>query len=340
MSKTILITGATGYIGAWTVKFALEQGYTVHATVRDLNKKSKYSFLENIAKESPGKLKLFEADLLKKDSFTEAMEGCNWVFHLASPFTLRFKDAQKELLEPALLGTQNIIQTANKNKGVEIVVLTSSVAAICGDNIDMKNLGINEFNEDYFNTTSSAIHQPYSYSKIIAEKKAWELSVHQNHYQLKVINPGFVLGPSISPQSNSESLQLMHDILGGKFLMGAPDLTFGFVDVRDVAKAHILAAQNPVFNGRCIVVNQNFNMIQLAKEINKFYPKSWKLPKFKAPKLLLKLLAPMFGVTSKFIENNVGHPVYFNSEKSKKVLGIQYIPIQTTLKDMINSFKL
>lgn len=339
MSKTILITGATGYIGAWTVKMALEKGYTVHATVRDLKDKNKYQFLQNIANNSKGSIKFFEADLLKEGSFEEAMKNCDWVFHIASPFTLRFKDAEKELLIPALKGTENIIKTANKNLNIKNVIVTSSVAAVCGDNKDMADLGLSEFNEDYFNTTSSATHQPYSYSKIIAEKKAWELSLEQNHYHLKVINPGFVLGPSISKNSNSESLNFMKDILSGKFLIGAPDLMFGFVDVRDVAKAHILAAENNDFTGRCIVVNQNYNVIQLAKVIANFYPHKWKLPKFKAPKFLLKLVATLFGVTAKFIENNVGHPVYFNSDKSKKILGLQYIPIQNTLKDMIESLK-
>ena len=95
-SKQILVTGGSGYIASWVVKYLLEEGHTVHTTVRDKSKKDKYIHLEEIANNSKGKLVVFDADLMKKDSFLEAMMGCELVIHMASPFfVVGIKDAQK-----------------------------------------------------------------------------------------------------------------------------------------------------------------------------------------------------------------------------------------------------
>lgn len=336
MAKTVLITGGTGYIGAWTVKYALEKGYNVRLSVRDKKQTAKYEFLQKIAEKSAGNLEIFEANLLQKGSFDAAAEGADWIFHLASPFTLRFKDAQKDLVDPALLGTENVLNAASASSTVEQVVLTSSVAAVCGDNADMKTLGVEELDESHFNFSSSVHHQPYPYSKVAAEKKAWEIHDAQNKWKLKVINPSFVMGPSLSANSNSESLQFMKDFISGKFLMGAPDLFFGFVDVRDVAMAHIMAAENNEFKGRCILVAEHLNMVQLSAKLKPFVDAAWKLPKAKAPKFLLKLLAPLFGITAKFVEQNIGHPIQLNNRKSKEMLNINYRDLNDTLKEMLD----
>jgi nucleoside-diphosphate-sugar epimerase len=194
MNKTILVTGGTGYIGSWVTKGLLEKGYTVRLTVRDKDKKEKYRPLQDIEKNTEGKLEIWEADLLKEGSFDKPAEGCLAIMHIASPFTFRIKDPQKELIDPALKGTRNVVNAATKSTTVKKVVLTSSVAAVHGDNIDMKKLGITEFTEEYFNTSSSLNHQPYSYSKVLAEKEAWEIHKNQDKWKLIVINPSFVMG--------------------------------------------------------------------------------------------------------------------------------------------------
>jgi nucleoside-diphosphate-sugar epimerase len=117
------------------------------------------------------------------------------------------------------LGTRNVLNAATKSGTVKKVVLTSSVAAVHGDNIDMQEQKLTEFTEEHFNTSSSATHQPYSYSKVIAEKEAWKLAEAQNRWKLVVINPSFVLGPSLTGSSDSESISFMKDILKGKILL-------------------------------------------------------------------------------------------------------------------------
>lgn len=337
--QTVLLTGATGYIGSWVCRYLLEAGYRVRATVRNRNDKAKYAHLEQMAAAAPGELEIWEADLLTPNAFDEAAKGCEIVFHIASPFRLDVKDVQRELLDPALKGTQNVLQAATRSGTVRKVVLTSSGAAIYGDVADMQAAGLECFTEEHWNTTSSPTHQPYSYSKLIAEKAAWELANAQPQWQLVVINPTMVMGPSLTPYSQSESLKIIKDFLKGQFAMGVPDLKFGFVDVRDVARAHLLAAQQEKAAGRHLLSAEVLGFIDIGKHLRQITGRTLGLPFMVAPKALFWLIAPLFGVTRKFVEQNVGFPLKFDNQKSINALGISYIPIATTLRDMVEAVK-
>ena len=153
-----MITGATGYVAGWIVKKLLEEGITVHAAVRNPENKEKLKYLDEIAKKSPGKIKYFKADLLEMGSYDEAMAGCELVFHTASPFKMQVKNAQTDLIDPALKGTRNVLESANGIDSVKRVVLTSSVAAIIGDAKDFLNLPNSTATEENWNTTSSLKH--------------------------------------------------------------------------------------------------------------------------------------------------------------------------------------
>ena len=186
MKHTILVTGGTGYIGSWVVKGLLEKGHTVRLTVRKKNKKEKYQFLTVIAGKNEGSLEIWEADLLRSGSFDEAAIGCDSIAHIASPFILNVKDAKLDLVDPAVKGTINVLEAANKSNSIKKVVLTSSTVAIYGDNIDMKKQNLSILTEEHFNTSSSLSHQPYPYSKVQAEKKAWEMVRQQSTWELIV----------------------------------------------------------------------------------------------------------------------------------------------------------
>lgn len=335
MENLVLVTGGTGYIGSWVVKKLLEKGYTVRLAVRDKNNMSKLKHLIDLAENTKGKLRIWEADLLKEGSFDKAAEGCSAIIHMASPFTLRFKDAQKDLIEPALYGTRNVLSAASKSGSVKKVVLTSSVAAVHGDAIDMKEKGLLEFTEEQFNDSSSANHQPYSYSKVLAEKEAWKMEKEQQQWKLVVINPSFVVGPSLTGASDSESLNFMKDILKGKFAMGAPDLWFGFVDVRDVAHAHIVALEDPKAEGRHILAESTMNVMDLTTILRDLFGKKYKLPKRISPKLLMYIVGPMFGVNAKFVKRNIGYPIKLNTTRSREKLRLKYLPIEKSLEDMV-----
>ena len=337
MYKTIMITGASGYIGSRTVKELLDNGYHVRACVRDKNNAGKVHHLLDLAKETPGSLELWEADLLKEGSFDGVAKGCDAVFHMASPFTLRFKNAQEDLISPALLGTKNVLNAASRSGTVRKVILTSSIVAIFGDNLDMKEKGLSEFTEADFNTTSTPTHQPYAYSKVLAEKEAWKMAEAQNQWKLVVMNPGFVMGPVLSQASDSESLQFMKDMLGGKYRTGGADLYFGFVDVRDVAKAHRLALENDQAEGRYILCSEAKGFMDVAGIIRKKYGKQFKLPLMKTPTFMLFLIGWMFGLSFRYVYRNLGHPIKLNNSKSIQNLGITYIPFDKTIEDMVST---
>lgn len=153
-TKPVLVTGATGYVAGWIVKRLLDDGITVHAAVRDPGNTDKLQFLDALVEQSPGTIKYFKTDLLEKGSYAEAMQGCELVFHTASPFTLSVTDPQKDLVEPAQLGTRNVLETANETESVKRVVVTSSCAAIYGDNADIDNVDGEMFTDDVWNTSS------------------------------------------------------------------------------------------------------------------------------------------------------------------------------------------
>jgi nucleoside-diphosphate-sugar epimerase len=161
----VLVTGATGFVAGWLVKRLLEEGITVHATVRDPSNTARTAHLTAMAGTLPGELKLFGADLLDTDSYAQAMAGCKILFHTASPFTSKFGDPQRDLVDPAVKGTRNVLTTANHTPSVERVVLTSSVAAIYGDNIDVAKAPGGVLTEEIWNTTSSLTRQPYSFPR-------------------------------------------------------------------------------------------------------------------------------------------------------------------------------
>jgi dihydroflavonol-4-reductase len=339
MNKIALITGGTGYIGSWVCKYLLEEGYTLRVSVRSKTNTRKFAHLEAIAASSKGKLEFWEADLLKEGSFNEAAKGCDVIYHIASPFILNVKDAQKELIDPAVMGTKNVLQAATQSGTVKKVILTSSVAAVYGDAIDMTNQGLSAFTEAQWNTTSSLTHQPYSYSKVLAEKAAWEMANAQQQWTLVVINPSFVMGPALTASSDSESIKLIKDFLAGKFITGVPELRFGIVDVRDIAKAHILAEQNPDAAGRHIISNLTLSMLEIGNLIKKVTGKSFGLPFMTAPKWLIANIGFLFGVTKDFVNKNVGFPLVFDNNKSKTALKLTYHKVEDTMKDMIDSMK-
>jgi len=336
--KKVLVTGGTGYLGSWIVKYLLDRGYEVQLPVRDQVENNRHRHLKNIAENSSGSLNFwYGVDLLKEGSYDLAMEGCEILFHVASPFFIQSKNPQKELIDPAVKGTRNVLGAANKTSSVKRVVLTSSVAAIYGDNVDMQELGIDMLNESHYNKSSSLTHQPYSYSKLLAEKLAWEIYNKQNKWNLVVINPGFIMGPVLSKTSISESINFISDILKGKFYLGAPSLTLSYVDVRDVALAHIIASEKKFSEGRHIITNKSFTILQITDIIKQLYGKRFKLPSSESPGWLTYLLGPLFGVTRKFIKRNLGYPLYLDNTKSKKDLGVKYTEFKKTIDDMIRS---
>lgn len=338
--KIITVTGATGYIASWIVSDLLHEGHEVRITVRDKSKTEKYQHLLDIEKNTKGSLVVYEADLLKEGSFDEAVKGSEFVMHTASPFIQADnEDAQKLLVDPAVNGTKNVLKAVNKSGSVKRVVLTSSVAAIYGDNKDMSNQGLQELDESIWNTTSSLTNGAYSYSKTQAEKAAWSMVEKQNKWDLVTIHPGFVLGPSLTKRIDSTSINTIMRIVTGEFKIGVPDLTFIYSDVRDIAQGHILAAFTKRAKGRYIIANENAPLLSMANIISETFGSKYKVPKKILPKWLLWLIAPTIGMTRDFIKNNIGYSIRANNKRSKEELGISYHSLKETIVDHVNQLE-
>jgi len=333
-SKPVLVTGGSGYVASWIIKKLLEEGLDVNATVRDPSNSKKVGHLTALAKASAGKLKLFKSDLLDSGSFDEPMRDCELVIHTASPFFITgIKNPEEELIRPAKEGTRNILESAKRNPTVKRVVLTSSVVAIHGDNADIALAPGGIFTEKEWNITSSAQHQPYAYSKTIAGQEAWAISKEQDQWDLLTINPGWILGPSVSKRKDSMSISTMIQFGDGSYKMGVPELRNGIVDVRDVATSHIKAGYTPEASGRHIIVSGEATLLDLANMLRKQFGDEYPFPRRQVPKFLFWLIAPIRGFTRKYASRNTGIQIRFDNSYSKTDLNMSYIPIEQTVKE-------
>lgn len=332
MHSPIVLTGGTGYLGSQILFYLLDNNYQVRLTAR--NKSKSEEELKDLLDKYPEQLSIFEADLLVKDSFNLVMQGAKGVIHCASPFKIAgVKNPKKELINPAVLGTRYVLESAKQSKTVKKVVLTSSVAAIYGDAIDKQLIKTGSFDESHWNKTSSISHQPYSYSKTLAEEEAWKLAAHAG-FELVTINPGFILGPTKTKRTDSESISLMLDLLNGKFSSGVPPLYFGFVDVRDCARAHMLALEKENISGRYICVSENSNMLEVAKVLKNEFGDRFKIPNRLLPKFLIYIFGPLFnGLSWNFLRKNLDIPVQFNHHKIKSTLNMNFRPLKETVID-------
>ncbi|MDX1570487.1 MAG: NAD-dependent epimerase/dehydratase family protein [Xanthomonadales bacterium] len=333
--KPVLVTGASGYVAGWVVKALLDRGLTVHAAVRDPENQDKTGHLTAMAEASPGAIRFFQADLLDEGSYAEAMAGCQVVFHTASPFTTTVKDPQKQLVDPAKLGTRNVLEEASRTSSVRRVVLTSSCAAIYADATDVAEAPGGILTEEVWNTTASLDYQPYSYSKTVAEQEAWKIAGDQDQWDLVVVNPSLVVGPSTNPHPTSESFDIVRQFGDGTMKPGAPRIGLGAVDVRDLAEAHVAAAFIPDAKGRHIISGHDTNILEMAQTLLDKYGKDYPLPRRALPKWLVWIIGPMAaGISRKFVSRNVDVPWRADNSKSKRELGVTYRPLKESMEDM------
>jgi len=236
----VAVTGASGYLGSWCVKYLVENGYQARGTVRSLKSAAKVQHLLDMKEP----VELFEADLLQEGSFDACFTGCTAVLHVASPFRLHVDDPKKDLVDPAVKGTLNVLE-ACKRAGIKRVVLTSSCAAITCQTAFKNPEAFKDkvWSEKDWNEKSSLEEGPYRYSKYLAEKTAWEFC-EKNGITLTTICPNFIVGPPLSTRIDSLSVKLFLLFLQGVFVKeGVSNAAFGCVDVRTVAEAHILSLQ-------------------------------------------------------------------------------------------------
>lgn len=342
MDETVLVTGGSGFVGSHLVRQLLERGYRVNTTVRSPFNPGKIAPLRELQQRYPGHLELFEADLLTEGAFDRPTQGCRVVFHVASPFLMpeKIRDGRRDVVEPALAGTRNVLAAIERTPSVERLVLTSTVGAIFGDYIDVMGMEGRVLTERYANTTSTVENNPYHYAKTVAERVARDAAEAQSRWDMVALNPGLILGPSLTPTSESGSLFLLAELFKGYFWYGAADFSFTVVDVRDVAAAHIAAAEKPDAHGRYILAaTRMWSFLEMSRVLLKHYPRNPRLPRWGLPHWPVRILGPAFGLTQDYIRKHLGIRFTVDNTRSVNELGMVYRPFEETLLDHYQAWR-
>jgi nucleoside-diphosphate-sugar epimerase len=266
--STVLVTGGSGFIGSHCIIQLLAAGHDVQTTVRNLAREAGVrSLLKAGGAGDPGggRLRFFAADLERDEGWSAAVAGSDYVLHVASPFPSQVPKDENELIVPARDGALRVLRAA-RDAGVKRVVLTSSFAAIGYGHPERPT----PFDERDWTNLDSPDVAPYVKSKTIAERAAWDFIAREGgRLELSVVNPVGVFGPVLGPDF-STSILIVQRLLDGT-VPGSPKMTFGVVDVRDVADLHLRAMTNPAAGGeRFLSVTGDFlAMADIAKTLKR-----------------------------------------------------------------------
>ena len=333
-NKKVLLTGISGYIGNHCAVELLKNGYSVRGSVRSLSKSKQLTQVIKKEIDPKGNLEFCELDLLNDSGWDKAMKGCDYVLHVASPFINIEPKDENEYIKPAVEGTMRALKSAKK-AGIKRVVLTSSMVSM----LDNANKSIDIDFNSWTNVKAKNV-SAYAKSKTLAEKSAWDFIRSQNQdeaMELTVINPGPVFGPTLSGNLEGASMGMFKQMMSGEMPM-VPQAAINMSDVRDVAKIHVLALENPKANGkRFIVTTENPYKFQEVAQIlksNGYEKVSTKL----APNFLLKFMGN-FNREARSMRAFIGNT--YNGDTSSTMSTFDWKPIsfQKTVLDTAKSIE-
>jgi nucleoside-diphosphate-sugar epimerase len=318
--SVVLVTGGSGFIGSHCILQLLAAGHTVRTTVRDLNRERDVRALLRTGGAEPGdRLTFTAADLMKNAGWADAVAGCEFVLHVASPFPAKLPKHEDDLIVPAREGTLRVLRTA-RDAGVKRVVLTSSFAAI-GYGHPEQSAPFTE--KDWTNVDGPGV-TPYAKSKTLAERAAWDFMAREGgNMELSVVNPVGVFGPALGDDF-STSILIVQRMMNGD-VPGCPRIVFGCVDVRDVADLHLRAMTDPAAKGeRFLAVAEDFiSFLEIARILKAHMGRfGSKIPARELPDWLLRLFA-FFVSDVRQILPELGKRKNATNEKAKRVLGWQ-----------------
>jgi nucleoside-diphosphate-sugar epimerase len=326
----VLVTGATGYIAGHCIRELLENGYRVRGTARSLADPKKTDHLRRMAAEHGTTIDLVEADLTSDRGWREAVAGCTYVQHVASPFPAEVPKDENDLIRPAVDGALRVLKAAAEAGTVTRVVMTSSVAAVA---FGHKDGGEKVRTEADWSVAENC--DPYPKSKTLAERAAWEFVGKlpaEKRFELAVINPGFVLGPLLNADQGTSG-ELVRKLMARE-MPACPEIGFAPVDVRDVAIAHRLAMERPGAAGnRYICAGEHLWVQDLAKILAaEFNPRGYRIPTGKLPYWLMWVIA-RFDKAVKLALTFVGRKELVSAAKAQRELGWKMRPIRDTVID-------
>ncbi|MGV6840729.1 MAG: NAD-dependent epimerase/dehydratase family protein [Planktomarina sp.] len=320
MSKTVLLTGITGFIAKRIAFDLLQKGYTVKGSLRSERRKDEV--LAALSGVDTSRLSFVSLDLTSDDGWDTAMDGVDVLMHTASPFPMASPKDENEIIRPAVDGTLRAVKAAQK-AGVNRVVLTSSMVAIMHvDRPDGHKFGPSDWT-DLSHPTSSA----YVKSKTMAEKAAWDFVAQHPEMSLTTIHPGVVWGTPMDRHFGT-SLELVERILSAKDPM-QPNIGFPVVDVKDVSALHIAAMENDTTAGQRIIASESHWMMpNLAQVLADAYPDR-KIKTKIAPKFLLRLMG-LFDPAIKTVVPLVGRDIEIDNSSGHALLG-EFVDAKTSM---------
>ena len=314
----VLVTGGSGFVGVHTILQLLAAGHEVRTTVRSADRrKDVLAMLREGGAEATDRLSFFTANLVEDAGWKEAVAGCDYVLHVASPLVPSLPNDENEFIVPARDGTLRVLRAARDAK-VKRVVITSSTAAVAYDQKPQSQL----LDETNWTNPDSADLQPYIKSKTLAERAAWDFMAKEGGgLELSVINPVGIFGPVLGPDF-SGSIQIIKGRLDGA-VPAAPKLYFALVDVRDVADLHLRAMTSPAAKGErfIAVAGETVSILDIAKLLRrKLGASTPRLPRFEAPNWLVRLAATRVPLL-KAVAPQLGQIRRLSGAKARAVLG-------------------
>jgi dihydroflavonol-4-reductase len=333
----VCVTGATGFIGGAIVQDLLESGYTVRGTTRDPARAWREGYVTGLpaAKE---RLELVAADLMTPGAFNGAVQGCEYVIHTASPYVTDVADPYADLLAPAVDGTMSVLKACLASGTVKRVILTSSFAAIT-DEPDGRVL-----TEEDWNTKSTLKRNPYYLSKATAERAAWGFMDESDpDFDLVVINPPYVFGPSLIPELNTSARALV-GLTNGAW-PGIVDIQLVIVDVRDVSQVHRRAIEVTSASGRYLTAA---GVMSLREVIGVLRANGWG-DRYRLPSISLDNAVGSFLVrlaaflqkpgTRSYLRTHVGREFRIDTSKVRRDLEIEFRDPEQTILDAMTDLE-
>ncbi|GFN91263.1 NADPH-dependent aldehyde reductase ari1-like isoform x2 [Plakobranchus ocellatus] len=329
--ELVLVSGATGFVGAWVCKKAMEHGFRVRGTVRSLKNKEKVSFLENLCPGAQYPLELVEADLLNEESWTAAVKDCKYVLHTASPFFMNKPKHPDDLIKPAVDGTLCVLKAAADAGTVKRVVVTSSFAAVFER--EQQKEGI--FTEEDWSIPEKQ-QGIYERSKTLAEQAAWKYVQElpeDKKFELCTIQPVGIIGPVLS-NNPATSVDIVVQLMNGDVPM-LPKFYFPLVDVRDVADAHVRCLEVEEAAGkRFILYAENIFYPELGRWLSEeFKSQGYKVSTRQMPNPLMKLFSA-FSSPLRLMRTMGENKIDISNARLREILGVTPIEIKKSVNEM------
>ena len=328
-----LVTGASGYIASHIVQQLLLRGDTrVRGTVRKLSNERKVTPLREMVPEATYPLELMEAELTDPESWKEAVKGCTYVYHVASPIPVAVPREESVLVRPAVDGAVNVLTACAESGTVKRVVLTSSLGAV---SIGMYGEMGREYTEEDWSPEDQS--PPYEKSKLLAERRAWEFVEKLDEgkkFELATILPGTAIGPFANSAADPISVQVVQSVIGGQ-TPALIHLYLTMVDVRDLAAAHIAAMETPTAAGKRFIVckSPGMWMRELSEVIaGEFGSQGYKIPSWHIPKPGL-WLAKFFSPVMARVYPALGKQFTYRTDRMREVLEIEHRNIENSIID-------